>query len=221
MVMKRILFLLVTAAFVIGCSDDDSKTEEGKFYVDMITVEGNDGTEQTLDMDYNAQKQLVKMTSGGTTIEFTYEENRLKTVTGGPYSYYMTYEDGKLAGLTQDQTIYDVEYNSEENSYVFGGTDVTLNQYNDVTRVFTAWGEDTWSYDTSKKGSAYSFTTENNFLIGLLLNLPELFTSRPVTKDTDAAIENTYDSNGYVIKAVYEDVNGAPYNAVTYTYIKL
>lgn len=219
--MKRILFLLVTAAFVMGCSDDDSKTEEVKFYVDMITVEGNDGTEQTLDMDYNAQKQLVKMTSGGTTIEFTYEENRLKTITGGPYSYYLTYEDGKLSGVTQDQTIYDVEYNSEENSYVFGGTDITLNQYNDITRVFTAWGEDTWSYDTSKKGPIYAFTTESNFLIGLVLNLPELLTSRPVTKDTDADIENTYDSNGYVTKSVYEDVDGAPYNAVTYTYIKL
>jgi len=211
--MKK-LILLFAALSLLSCSDDDSKKED-KYYVDEITITSDNNATQVLDFSYNDKQQIVNISTPGISVNISYEDNRVKTITGSSYDYSFTYNGDKLATIKQGDTSSDVAYDSSQNKYTFSGMEVTLNEYNDILKM----NGNEYSYDTSKKGSIASLTTQNNFLLSVLLNLPGLLSSHAVTKMGDINVVNEYNSNGYVSKINLPD--GQLYKTAAYTYIKL
>jgi len=213
--MKK-LILLFSVLSLLSCSDDDSNNQkEDKYYVDEITITSDNSATQVLDFSYNDKQQIVNISTPGISVTIGYEDNRLKTIVGSSYNYSFTYDGDKLIGITQDGTSSDVVYDSSQNKYTFSGMEVILNEYNDILKM----NGNEFSYDVSKKGSIASLTTQNNFLLSILLNLPGLLSSRAITKMGSVEVVNDYNSNGYVSKITLPD--GLLYKTAAYTYIKL
>jgi len=214
--MKK-LILLFAALSLLSCSDDDSDNrKEDKYYVDEITITSDNNATQILDFSYNDKQQIVNISTPGISITIGYEDNRIKTITGSSYDYSFTYNGDKLTDIKQGDTSNDVVYDSSQNKYTFsGGMEITLDEYGDILNM----NGNEFSYDISKKGSIASLTTQNNFLLSVLLNLPGLLSSHAITKMGSIDVVNEYNSNGYVSKITLPD--GQLYKTAAYTYIKL
>jgi len=212
--MKK-LILLFAALSLVSCSDDDSKNDD-KYYVDQLIVEADNTIPVILSCGYNDKKQMINIISStGYTVAMSYEDNRLKTVMGTSVNYTLSYEDGVLSSLTSGGETTPVTYDKSTRKYVIQGTEIFLNQYGDITKSNNV----EMSYDVSKKGSISSLGTENNFMIGVLLDLSDVFTNRAITEFDSYQLTNTYNSNGYVTKAVFSE--GGPFTTITYSYKKL
>jgi hypothetical protein len=215
--MKKLilLFALFAAVVLFSCSDDDSKNDN-KYYVDQIVGLSDNADPLTINCSYNDKKQLVNITtSAGYIVAMTYEGDRLKTLVGNAVSCSFDYEGGVLSAMTSNGTTLPVVYDKNTRKYTIQDTEVVLNEYGDIIESEGI----TMDYDVSKKGPLASLGTTPNFMIGLLLSAQDIFTNRAITRHGDYQMINTYDSNGYVTKAVFP--NGGPFTSATYSYKKL
>lgn len=192
---------------IAGCSDDDGGSDK-KLYLKSLYTLGTGGSGSEYNFTYNDEKQLTGISTGSGKIDFTYEDNSLKSMinpeSGSGYEF--NYVDGILSSINNAGTAYDVVYDSADRKYTIAGmeSEFELTKNNDIAVVRTLGANPDaipYTYTDKNKGGFYNLTTDYNFLIFYLLKSPFMVSRMPLSSYGIYTINNTYNSDGYVTRA--------------------
>lgn len=222
--MKR-LILLFAALCLTACSDDDG-SDAGKqqtlFVASHVTVYTGGGGGGAFEFEYNDEKLLTKLNAHGILYTMTYEKEKITTITssaGKVEVFSFEYdEEGILKSLQfDDLPPFEVAYDSDENKYTIAdlGASFTLNDDNDVIEIKRGVQTKLYAYDTKAKGPMLN-VKGNFYLIGFLTNNPYQVSKRPSTEFENYTVQNTFNSDGYLLKAIIIDKESEDEKAATY-----
>jgi len=205
--MKKLIVFLA-ALSLISCSDDDGNKTKNLFLESLTIVSpGNGGGGGAIEFTYNDDKQLKSLSGNGTDFTIGYDEGRIISVHSSGsngINYELGYQDGKLTTLTKDGTEYEVTLSNDGKTYTIAGLEraFTVNEDNDVASITEGTTAYPFIYDNKYKGPMYSVKAENIFVLQFLLSAPYIFSRRPASDFLTYTAQNTYNSDGYLQKAV-------------------
>jgi hypothetical protein len=226
--MKR-LILLFASLCLVSCSDDDGDKQKALFVESLTIVSPGGGGGGALEFAYNDERQLKTLSASGTIFTMAYKNGRLSSfasevngVEGEVYKF--GYDDeGILESLKVNDQEYEVTYDDDDKKYTIEGLDraFTLNNDNDIISI--EQGADEIVFDYEKEGKGPMFNVQGDFyLIAFLLNSPYVMSKRPASEFQSYIATNTFNSDGYLQKAILtvEDEED-PSATIYYNYTEL
>ncbi|RYZ88726.1 MAG: hypothetical protein EOP06_10485 [Proteobacteria bacterium] len=171
--MKKILFLLLTAALSFSCNDDDSSSGPKLKPLSAAVVVGGETELRTY--SYDEKDRMSSVTVDNVLNTFTYDgENRVTRVTNPDGSIDFAYdEDGKLTTITvEDGEVLTVEM-PNDNTYFLDGSQFSFNDNGDWS-LFQVYA---YSY-TSGKGPFANVKHLNLLAMAFIDEQSQYFVSR-------------------------------------------
>lgn len=206
--MKR-LILLFASLCLVSCSDDDGDKQKTLFLESLSIVSPGGGGGGALEFTYNDEKQLKSLSSSGTVYTMAYKNGRLSSLTSTANGvegevYKFGYDnDGILESLKVGAEEYEVTYDDDDKKYTVEGLGraFTLNSDNDIISIEQGADEITFEYE--KEGKGPMFSAQGDFyLVAFLLNSPYVMSRRPAAEFQTYIATNTFNSDGYLQKAI-------------------
>jgi len=226
--MKKFIMFLALVAMVSCSKDDDSNNVAeddvagAQLYLKSATVQYANGNPIEVEFEYNDDKELTDLYLGTSHYEITYKNGYVKTFENVNTNYEFDYDSNNvLTNITTDGVEQAVVYDDEERSYTIGEMVYTVNEDNDLASAANIDQQGIFiGYDAEKRGAIFNYPTKNPFWIFTFIGGPSIFTNKACTTNGSTEIENTFNDDGYLIKAVYR-LGGVLQNSITYTYEEL
>lgn len=206
--MKR-LILLFASLCLVSCSDDDGDKQKTLFVESLTIVSPGGGGGGALEFTYNDEKQLKTISGSGTIYTMAYKNGRLSSFTtsvndveGDPYKFSYD-DDGILETLKVGAEEYEVTYDDDDKKYTIEGLgrSFTLNDENDIISIEQGADEILFEYEADGKGPMFSVQGDF-YLVAFLLNSPYVMSKRPAAEFQTYIATNTFNSDGYLQKAI-------------------
>jgi len=211
-IMKKTVLLFCLIA-LIGCSSDDdqnSSQQSNRLLTDMIVT--NDGNADTFHFEYDSNKNITAiLKNGNLEFAYTYKGNIIESVrtdVSADDTTTFLYSDGKLTGYSREGEFHPIEYDAQNNKYIFTEDDyeVTMND-RDISSIMLF--ENLYfsmDYNSASKGPLFNVRTENVFLLTLFSDVYAFLSVRPSTgfvyNQSTFSCENTYDGDNYLTKMI-------------------
>ncbi|RZJ74648.1 MAG: hypothetical protein EOO45_07975 [Flavobacterium sp.] len=229
---KRISVLLILAVAILGCSkdDDNSRGDSRRKYVSKIILEQNDRS-MTMMIDYNNKMQITGYSSPNTLIRFEYENDRvvaIKEEINNDDSYKLYYTGGILSDIYYYSESYPVIYDAANRTYMLDGSGLEFGlDGRDISFFKSANSfQESFTYDTGKKGPLHDLGGEDIFPVTLFVNSMYYYLSavpiKTITVDESGnkktyVAENVYDNQGYLIETT-QSSDGEVFFKINYEY---
>lgn len=234
---KNIIFLSLFAILFIGCSKDDSPSEEAVSPINEKLLSAIDNLPA---FEYNSDKTVKKLTfTNQLQMVYQYNDSKVTTmeiISGGQNEIY-TYGydgDGRINSVTKDGVVTVIHYSAGDNYYSYVDDfdaiiGVYLNEDSSIDMYQTIDGGDIQTYkinyDEVKKGPMFN---SNNILLPTILGRSQfvqlLFlqvSQKPIlgigTPLGFLNYDNTFDEQDFLIKSVLT-LDENPYQTYSYTY---
>jgi len=226
--MKKFIMFLALVAMVSCSKDDDSNNVAeddvagAQLYLKSATVQYANGNPIEVEFEYNDDKELTDLYLGTSHYEITYKNGYVKIFKSSNTTLEFGYDNNNvLTTITTDGVEQAVAYDDEERSYTMGDVVYTVNEDNDLSVAAYEGQQGTFlGYDAEKRGAIFNYPTKNPFWIFTFISGPSIFSNKACTSYGTTEIENTFNDDGYLIKAVYR-LGGVLQNTIIYTYEEL
>lgn len=233
--MKTKIFLIGILTFIFSCQDDDSQSFPEKT---VSNIEWSLG--EYINFSYNDDRTVKSIDINNDIIlHFEYENSKIDRLTiqwgpdGNSDVHDFTYDEGgKINSFSREGMVYDVIYDSAEDSYAYeeneGGLIKIFMEGNDVFRLVddTGMQPESYTYYYYENENHGPLAASNPVNLHILLTLPDPlivfiatnFSQKPLVEYDEGGrlfqFENTYDEEGFIILRSYFSFNDEPVNDI-------